>query len=732
MTGHSGSGKSAIIQHIALKYRQQGWIVKLVNEVKEILNLYPFVLQDKTIFVLNDPIGKRCFDEISYNSWEAHENSLKVCLKKCKLLLSSRKYILRDDRVTGLLKETTNIVDIDDDQLKLNSDEKQRIWNIYASNKKLSKEELAEIFKIEEYFPLLCKLYFLKQTEKKERILMFFKEPIAVFEEDIRSFRKACKEKYCALVLLVLFDNSLDVHTLHENKSSREKFKLALELCGMQENTAPYDIGDTLESLEGSFVKKIGDTYQFYHDFVTEVTTLVFGTDYPTVAIKYADVTFLRKRVKIKSRNAKNDLFTIFVSDKHISELGKRLYIDLFGQQFLHVVLNPCMRNENIKKILYNEFDSHQRDVEQLLIKTEIQGEIKDFDHTTEISPTNLSLLGNTISPISALIMNHHTELSIHCITIFKRLQINIKDIFLFSAVCCNGSIDLFNLFGKDEIADLLTDNCKVLYPVHIVSMLHNFEILQKIIQLGEDVNFPTENHGISPLILAVIYKIKDDESFNKKHSRTVLRNKTVKLLLHEGADINLCMKNGVSPLFAASENGYESTVQLLLIHGANINLCNDNGASPLLIACQKGHENTAQTLIKNGADVNLIKDNNTSPLFFASFHGQINTVQLLINNGVGINLCDKFGVSPLCISSKFGHYSTVHLLLTKGADVDLCDENEDSPLHLACQNGHSKVVQLLLSYKAKFNLCNNKGESPLFKACQKGHDGIVKTLLSY
>lgn len=560
MTGHSGSGKSAIIQHIALKYRQQGWIVKLVYEVKEILSLNPSVLQDKIIFVLNDPIGKRCFDEISYNTWEAHENYLKDYLKKCKLLLSSRKYILRDDRVKGILKEATNIVDIDDDQLKLNIDEKQRIWNIYAHNKKLSKEELAEIFKIEEYFPLLCKLYFLKQTEKNERIVMFFKEPIVVFEEDIRSFRKACQEKYCALVLLVLFNNSLDVHTLHENKHSREKFKLALELCGMQENTAPYAIGDTLESLEGSFVKKIGDTYQFYHDFVTEVTTLVFGTDYPTVAIKYADVTFLRKRVKIKSTNAKNDLFTIFVSDKHINDLGKRLYADLFGQQFLHVVLNHCLRNENIKKILLTEFDIHYENIAQLLKKTEIQREMTEFDHSTEISPTNLSLLGNTISPISALIMNHHTELSIHVLTIFKRMQINIKDIFLFSAVCCNGSIDLFNFFVKDEIDDLLRDNCNHFYPVHIVSMLHNFEILQNIIQLGEDVNFPTENNGVSPLILAVIYKIKDDESLNKKHSRTVLRNKTVELLLHEGAHINLCMKNGVSPLYAAREHCTAST----------------------------------------------------------------------------------------------------------------------------------------------------------------------------
>lgn len=59
-------------------------------------------------------IGKRCFDEIFYNLWEVYENFLKICLKKCKFFLFSRKYILCDERVIGFLKEMINIVDIDD------------------------------------------------------------------------------------------------------------------------------------------------------------------------------------------------------------------------------------------------------------------------------------------------------------------------------------------------------------------------------------------------------------------------------------------------------------------------------------------------------------------------------------------------------------------------------------------------------------------------------------------
>lgn len=40
VAGHSGYGKSTIIKHIALEYRRQGWVVKLVTEVTEIICIF--------------------------------------------------------------------------------------------------------------------------------------------------------------------------------------------------------------------------------------------------------------------------------------------------------------------------------------------------------------------------------------------------------------------------------------------------------------------------------------------------------------------------------------------------------------------------------------------------------------------------------------------------------------------------------------------------------------------
>lgn len=66
VTGNSGSGKSAIIQHIALKYRERGWNVKPVNEVNEIIKGKP---TESKMILFDDSIGKEFLDEISYNSW---------------------------------------------------------------------------------------------------------------------------------------------------------------------------------------------------------------------------------------------------------------------------------------------------------------------------------------------------------------------------------------------------------------------------------------------------------------------------------------------------------------------------------------------------------------------------------------------------------------------------------------------------------------------------------------
>lgn len=74
VTGDVGSGKSAIMINIALKYRNEDWTVKPVKKVKymiDIMNSSKFNLQKKYFFVLDNPIGIESFDEMGYDSWKS-------------------------------------------------------------------------------------------------------------------------------------------------------------------------------------------------------------------------------------------------------------------------------------------------------------------------------------------------------------------------------------------------------------------------------------------------------------------------------------------------------------------------------------------------------------------------------------------------------------------------------------------------------------------------------------
>ena len=313
VSGHSGSGKSTIIQHIGLEYLKRGWMgcpvdgVDGVEEIREIYETGKFT-EKETIFIFNDPIGKESLDDILFTSWKTNEHMLTLFLKKVKMLLSCRTCVLDDARVRGLLKDNliSNLIVIDGNQCKLSNDEKRKIFKKHVPNEDTTEEELAEILQTETYFPLLCKL-FAQKPYNSNNAIKFFKEPFEVVKMEIENYRVSHKPKYCALVCLVLFNNKLCYDDLEEHA---QHFERCLKIC---EISIHYNtILKQLDTLKGIFVKKIGGTYYFYHDFLMEVTTFVLGMDNPPETIRYADVSFLRKRIRLANTENKNE-FTIYV-----------------------------------------------------------------------------------------------------------------------------------------------------------------------------------------------------------------------------------------------------------------------------------------------------------------------------------------------------------------------------------------------------------------------------------
>lgn len=70
--------------------------------------------------------------------------------------------------------------------------------------------------------------------------------------------------------------------------------------------------------------------------------------------------------------------------------------------------------------------------------------------------------------------------------------------------------------------------------------------------------------------------------------------------LLSAGPNVDLCKRNGDSPIYTASEYGFDSIVNHLLNKKADVNLCKKNGESPSFIACKNGRVSIVRSLLEH------------------------------------------------------------------------------------------------------------------------------------
>lgn len=110
-----------------------------------------------------------------------------------------------------------------------------------------------------------------------------------------------------------------------------------------------------------------------------EITTYVFGSDHPEDTIKYADVSFLRRRVKLESSEDQNDQFVIVLGDKYIDDLRRTLFIVIFEEHLLDVFLNPCLKNKKVRNVFMKESNLQPEKFETLLEKNVLQIKSKTF-----------------------------------------------------------------------------------------------------------------------------------------------------------------------------------------------------------------------------------------------------------------------------------------------------------------------------------------------------------------
>jgi len=126
---------------------------------------------------------------------------------------------------------------------------------------------------------------------------------------------------------------------------------------------------------------------------------------------------------------------------------------------------------------------------------------------------------------------------------------------------------------------------------------------------------------------------------------------KSVAVLIEEGADVDLQDEDGNTPLQYSCHYGFLESTQILLNNGANPDSQNVEGFAPLHRACFSGYIQIVKALIAFDADVNVQTNEKQTPLFYSARRGDYEIVQLLIEAGADPSLKDTFNRTPLDVT---------------------------------------------------------------------------------
>jgi len=99
-----------------------------------------------------------------------------------------------------------------------------------------------------------------------------------------------------------------------------------------------------------------------------------------------------------------------------------------------------------------------------------------------------------------------------------------------------------------------------------------DIKLLDSLIKEGADLIEMTEDYDLTPIYIACFHG----------------QEKVLKTLIAKGVDINYLDEDGEAAIHRFSKEGNIEAIKLLIRNGADINIENIVGATPLYIACQK------------------------------------------------------------------------------------------------------------------------------------------------
>lgn len=195
--------------------------------------------------------------------------------------------------------------------------------------------------------------------------------------------------------------------------------------------------------------------------------------------------------------------------------------------------------------------------------------------------------------------------------------------------------------------------------PIHEAAEKGNQARVIALLKENPELASSRDKFGNTPLHLAA------------KHNRVGI----AELLLANGADVNARVTEGnnagETPLtLAVQPYHHKEMLELLLMHGADPNVMLSWGMTPLHHAIEQDVPYDVELLLANGADPNAKGMNWQSPVHTAVLHGRTRILKILLDYGADPNLKDWSGFTPLYYAEKDGYKKAITLLRAHGAIV--------------------------------------------------------------
>lgn len=180
----------------------------------------------------------------------------------------------------------------------------------------------------------------------------------------------------------------------------------------------------------------------------------------------------------------------------------------------------------------------------------------------------------------------------------------------------------------------------------------------------------------------------------------------------HPTHNINSQYTNLCTPIFHASELGYEGMVKLLLDRGAKQSYEDIKEETPLVAASRNGHEGVVKLLLDHDVRDRFAIEREEAAIIAASNNGHLRIVQLLLERGAGCDNRNALDETALLFVAEHGNVDVVQVLHDHSADCKTWhrswDGDFESSVSVAMKLGHQHVVKRLLDEGAKLSYADD------------------------